>query len=1113
MEFRILGPLEVLENGRELSIRGRKLQALLALLLLSRGEVVSRDRLIEELWGDDPPPTAAKTLQVHVSRLRRELEGAVVTSDGGYLIPLEPGQLDLERFERLVAEGRKELAEGQPQLAADRLRAALGLWRGPPLPELADEPFARIEIGRLEDMRIDAIEERIEAELALGRHAEAIQELDALVARHPYRERLRAQLMLALYRAGRQVDALQAYQDARGTLTEELGIEPGKELRELQGAILAQDPALDSARHGPAPAISAPRPPARRRAWPPLLLAAVLAVATGLLLLILRAGEDEPEPALTDDSNAIAVIDPASNRVTRAASVGTNPGPLAFEPESRSLWVGNLDDESVTRLDLRPVRTGRTIAIGERPLGLAAGDGGVWVTTAPRGRPYVTARRIDARFDTARSPVRIEALAGQGSAGVAMGRRSLWVAPSLGLLTRLDPTTGRIRRPQIDVGQSPLTVAADARQVWVADRWAEVVSRIDPSTGVAEPIPVTGGPAEIALGAGAAWVSLGLDDAVARIDPVTGSVRSTTPVGRRPAGIAVGAGAVWVANSGDGTVSKLDPDNGRVTDTVPVGASPQDVVVADGRVWVSVRPRTEDAQGFPGGTVRVETQAGVDSLDPALAYDPTSVGLLNATCAKLLNYPSEVGAGGTRLVPELAEALPRRSNGGRTYTFAIRRGFRFSPPSGEPVTARTMKSTIERSLHPSMGSPGAPLMRDLVGAKAYSEGRARHISGVSARGNRLTLRLRRPASHLTARISLGFFCAVPEGTPIEPDGLSEVPSAGRYYVATHVPDQEIVLRRNPNYGGSRPRDPDEVRIRLRVGQKKTLARVEAGEIDYTPITSYTGEARRMQARYGPGGRSAKSGRQRYFVKPVLELDQLIFNTSRPPFSSARLRRAVSYALDRRALAREGLWDGLPAQPTDQYLPPNMPGFRDARIYPFRPDVARARRLAGPRRRAVVLYTLGSPPHRRFAEIVRANLRAIGMDVEIRDLGESLFLRLPRRGEPFDMAVTAWLADYYDPIDFMRQLDGRTIGPTDNINYAYFDDPEYNRRLHASDRLPSPARELALGRLDARVARTAAPWAAVANNRTHDFFSARIGCQRYDPVIGLDLASLCIRRNE
>ena len=177
-------------------------------------------------------------------------------------------------------------------------------------------------------------------------------------------------------------------------------------------------------------------------------------------------------------------------------------------------------------------------------------------------------------------------------------------------------------------------------------------------------------------------------------------------MGRRPAAVAVGLGSVWVANSGDGTVSRVDPASGRVTHTIPVGASPQDVVVAAGRVWVSVRPRFE-ADDEPGGTVRMEVAAGVDSLDPALAYTPLSIPLLQPTCARLMTYPADPGAAGTRLVPELAEAAPRRSDGGLTYTFTIRGGYRFSPPSGEPVTAQSMKATIERTLHPRMrASPG-----------------------------------------------------------------------------------------------------------------------------------------------------------------------------------------------------------------------------------------------------------------------------------------------------------------------------------------------------------------------------------------------------------------------
>jgi YVTN family beta-propeller protein len=1112
VQFRILGPLEVLDNGREVSIRGRKLQSLLALLLLHSGKVVSRDRLIDGLWGDDPPSTAAKTLQVHVSRLRHELGDVVVSKSGGYLVRVEPDQLDLERFERLVVEGRSALAEHQPERASERLGEALALWRGPALPELADEPFARAQIGRLEDARLAATEEWIEADLELGRHAGAIQQLEPLVASHPYRERLHELLMLALYRSGRQADALEVYREARRVLVDELGLEPGTRLRELHAAILAQDPALEGA--------AAPRPAprrasgaqSRRRLWP--LVGGAAGALVAVVLVLLGAGQDAAEPSrpLSDDSHAVAVIDPATNQVTTAASVGTSPGPLAFEPESGSLWVGNVDDESVTRVDLDPVRTSKTISIGERPSGLAASYGAVWVTTASRASPYATARRIDARFDTAARPVRVESLPRETRASVALGAGSLWVAPSLGRLTRLDPATGRVSGPSIDAGPTPSAIATGAGAVWVGDSHAGVVSRVDPRTEIAESIPVAGNPTDIAVSSGAVWVTLALDDEVARIDPEHGSVRSTTPVGRRPAGIAVGAGAVWVANSGDGTVSRLDPESGRVTDTIPVGASPQDVIVARERVWVSVRPRTEDATGVPGGTVRVETAGEIDYLDPALAYSIYSWNILHATCASLLTYPSAPGPAATRPVPELAEALPRPSDGGRTYTFTIRRGFRFAP-SGEPVTARTMKYTIERTMHPRMKSGGAAHLQDLVGGKAYAEGRASHISGVTASGDTLTLRLTGPASNLPQRIALPFFCAVPHGTPIDPGGLLKVPSAGPYYVATHVPGQEVVLRRNAHYEGPRLRRPDELRITVNAGQAESVARVKADAVDYTSIGASPSTARRLQARYGAGSPSAKTGTQRYFVNAMDELDYLVFNTSRPPFSSVRLRRAVNYALDRRALARQGMWSGLPARPTDQYLPPTTPGFRDVPIYPLQPDVAQARRLAGQQRRTVVLYTQGGPEHVRYAEIVRANLRAIGMDVQIKNLGESFWARIPRRDEPFDMALITWAADYPSPIDFLRQLDGRTIRADGNSNFAYFDDPGFNRRLDAAARLSSPARELALGRLDVQVARTAAPWAALASNRRHDFFSARVGCQRYNALAGLDLGSICTRLTE
>jgi DNA-binding SARP family transcriptional activator len=252
MDFRILGQLEVLDEGRSVALGGSKQQALLALLLIHANETLTTDRLIDELWGERPPVGAAKTLQMHISRLRKALgagtgpgsASVVVTRGRGYELELDPDRLDSHCFEQLVAEGRSELARGRPEPAVSVFERALSLWRGEPLPELAHEPFAQREIARLDDLRVGALEELIEAKLALGANAEVVGQLAALIAEQPYRERPRAQLMLALYRSERQADALQAYQDARRTLVEELGIEPSERLRALERAILAQDPGL-----------------------------------------------------------------------------------------------------------------------------------------------------------------------------------------------------------------------------------------------------------------------------------------------------------------------------------------------------------------------------------------------------------------------------------------------------------------------------------------------------------------------------------------------------------------------------------------------------------------------------------------------------------------------------------------------------------------------------------------------------------------------------------------------------------------------------------------------------------------------------------------------------
>jgi DNA-binding SARP family transcriptional activator len=256
MEFRILGPLEVVDDGRPVPLDRRRMRALLAFLLLHANELVSADRLIDEVWGPEPPKTAGASLQNYVSRLRKAIgTDAVVLQPPGYVLRVDPERFDLARFERLTAEARG----AEPRERAEKLRAALALWRGPALDDLAFEPFARDEVGRLEEARLAALEDCIGAELELGRDGDLVGELEELVEQHPLRERFRAQLMRALYRAGRQADALGAFQAAREVLTEELGLEPGEELRSLQQAILRQDPSL-----GPSADAAAERGPDRR---------------------------------------------------------------------------------------------------------------------------------------------------------------------------------------------------------------------------------------------------------------------------------------------------------------------------------------------------------------------------------------------------------------------------------------------------------------------------------------------------------------------------------------------------------------------------------------------------------------------------------------------------------------------------------------------------------------------------------------------------------------------------------------------------------------------------------------------------------------------------------
>lgn len=1110
MEFRILGPLEVLADGAHVPLGGAKQRGVLAILLLHRGEVVSVDRVVDELWGERPPDTATKTVQVYVSRLRKAFgEGVLVTRGGGYVLEVGENQVDADRFERLAAEGQKALDRADERGAAEHLSAALDLSRGAPLADFAYEAFAQNEIGRLEELRLAVLENRIEADLALGHHAGLVGELEALVAQHPARERLRGQLMLALYRAGRQSDALESYRHAQRTLVEELGLEPGPELQALERAILAQDPAIEAPpRTGAVEALRR-----RRRGGGLVMLGGGLLLVAALAAIVVDGGDDsEAELA---NPNLLALIDPESNQLAETVPTGVQPADVSADADY--VWVANRGDDTATQVDPTTNEVVGTASPGTSVAGLAAGAGGVWIGDSRREKLV----RLDPASRSVAGSIRLAAgpeVFGESTTNpVAVGHGAVWVARAAGEIARVDPESDEVVAT-ISVGNAPVAIATGAGGVWIADEVDNTVARIDPSANaVAAVTPVGQGPTAIAVGEGAVWVANTQDDTVARIDPDTAAVTTTISVGRRPTGVAAGGGAVWVANSLSGTVSRIDPETNRIEATVEVGEAPQGVTVAHGLVWVSVQARAAPPAAAPassdGDTARVLIDSDPGPMDPAIGVD---VQRTFATCALLYNYPDRPFPEGARLQPEVAAGQPSVSNDGRIYTFRLRSGFRFSPPSSEPVTAEAFEHTIERVLHPRMGSFGAEVLGDIAGASAYTAGRTGRLAGVRARGDTLVIELTKPAPDLPARLAAPYFCAVPPSTPITSEGIDTLPSAGPYYIASYVPNRSLVLRRNPNYSGPRPQGLEEIEYEIGVPLESQIAAVEAGTADYVGGDSLayrgvTGDAvQRLSKRYGPASEAALAGRQQLFTLPALTTHFFVFNTTRGLFADARLRRAVNYAIDRRALAdHTGLGEG--GRPTDQYIPPGMPGFEDAAIYPLGgPDLATARRLAGRvrERERAVFYTCDFPGCTSHAEILRSNLRAIGIELDVRQfpLGE-MFGRIGTPGEPFDLAYSNWFSDYADPADFTNLLFG-----ADGDLGTLYDNPEMERRLAAAARLAGVARLRAYAELDEYLAQRAVPAVPFASGTLTHFLSARMGCQVLHPIYGLDLAALCVRED-
>jgi YVTN family beta-propeller protein len=858
------------------------------------------------------------------------------------------------------------------------------------------------------------------------------------------------------------------------------------------------------------------RRPFRGRPIPVGLVAACFmvgaaAIVVGLLLALTSGGGGS---GLRFAGNGVGHIDAKTNRLASATALDTPPAGVASD--GQGAWVASPDDETILRVDGGERGVVRTVPVGDRVTRLAVDGGIVWALGDRSG----VLHRVSASAGVPGPSIHLGRPAGidyRANVGLASGGKGLWASGGRGRVMRIDPRTGRVMA-RVDAFEAPAGIAGEGATVWVGDAIGDSVTPVD-ATGAADPIRVGRGPSAVAAGAGAVWVADELDDAVTRIDPDRRTAVTTIAVGSAPTAIAVGAGAVWVANRLDGTVSRIDPRTNRVVATIAVGGAPAGLSVSGGRVWVTAAAAAEpSARGGGSAVMSVEDPGELASLDPAVAYTTTAWQILHATCGQLLTFPNRTGPAGAIPIPDLATGPPQTTNGGRTYIFTIRSGMRFSAPSSQTVTAASFAHAIERALAPRTiaSGPGASLFSDIVGAQAFSAGRASHVSGLVASGHTLRITIRRRDWTLPARLAVPTLCAVPTDVPpVRFPGIAgPLPSAGPYMVIDFIPGTRAVLERNPRYRGPRPHRLDRIEI-TRVGSDRAVRLAEEGRVDYVASGISVGAAQRLNGRFGPDSAAARAGRQQYFETPTLQGDFLMLNTSRPTFADVRVRRAANFAIDRPAMSRvdTGPSAGLIEQrPTDQYLPPTMPGFVDERVYPLDgPDLATARRLAGTRRRHAVMYTCRDPGCREIARVVRRNLAAIGISVTVKtfEIGD-LFARESARGEPFDIGFLGWLSDYPDPSDFLnRMFSGAEIGKPGGANYSFFDSPTFNRALAAADALPPPERYDAYRRLDHDLVR-AAPAIAYQNAVRREFISARIGCHFDHPLFGIDLASLCLR---
>jgi peptide/nickel transport system substrate-binding protein len=515
----------------------------------------------------------------------------------------------------------------------------------------------------------------------------------------------------------------------------------------------------------------------------------------------------------------------------------------------------------------------------------------------------------------------------------------------------------------------------------------------------------------------------------------------------------------------------------------------------------SSKPSAAGKSEARGGTLRIDSRSDYDYIDTSLAYFSHSWQTLNATNLKLLGFPDKEGPAGSRMRPEAAAGFPTVSKDGKTYTFTIKKGFKFS--NGANVTAANFAAALRRALNPKMQSPASSFLDDLQSYKTVG-------------ANKLQVRLKVVAPDFLARMTMPFFSAIPTNLPIVAEGI-DAPSvsAGPYYIKQWTKGRSALIVRNPYWNNSkqpwkalgRPANVNQIQVTVGNSLDATLLRLQRNETDLGNIPPAASS--QLSEQYG-------INKGRFFIRKQLVFWYLALNTQSNLFrNNAKLRQAVNYAIDRPQMVRQ--YGFLAGGRTDQILPPGMPGYKNYKIYPLvgvnTASLTKAKSLANGNLRGgkAVYYAFSTAPGPAVAQVVQFNLKQIGVDVEIKQFDRVVqHEKTATRGEPFDITHEGWGADYPDPYNFINVLlDGRRIQATNNVNESYFNNAAYNKKMEAASRLSGDARLNAYGALDADIMKNQAPMAPFINTNARIFVSQSVGCYTFSAVNGTtNLVAVC-----